>query len=311
MFWKPRKRAAEATTATMPRRLRELEIITARLIRAGFAGQYQAAFLGRGIEFFQVREYQPGDDVRTIDWNVTARSGVPHVKQFVEERDLTVVVAVDLSGSMRFGSLSRRKIDVAVELAAVLSFAALQNNDRIGVLLYSDDVVRYLPPRRGRHHARTVVRTLLDASSSATGAANPDAAADFLDRVLVKRAVVIALSDFIGKPPDTALRQLTRRHDVVAIRVLDPRESRLPSRGIVSLRDAETSQRIDVDLSRARPSGIDGGLVPFEERMRGLGIDSLVVTTTIPYDRSLIRFFGARRGRVRDGRSAGGIRAAL
>src|SRR5512140_1844161 len=145
----------------LTRRVRELEILSARLIRAGFAGDYHSAFHGRGIEFSQVREYQPGDDIRTIDWNVTARSRVPHVKQFIEERDLTIVLAVDVSPSMSFGSVDRRKIDVAMELVSVLSFAAVQNGDRVGLLLFSDGVTKFIPPRRGRIHAQTLVRSAL------------------------------------------------------------------------------------------------------------------------------------------------------
>ena len=159
------------------RRVQELEIITSRLIRLGLAGEYHAAIHGRGIEFAQVREYQPGDDVRHIDWNVTARTGLAHVKEFVEERDLTVVIALDISGSMTFGSLDRRKSDIAAELTAVLAFAAEQNNDRAALLLYADEVRRFVPPRRGRKHIQQLVRTAL--TEVATGRTNLDRAARF------------------------------------------------------------------------------------------------------------------------------------
>src|SRR3954449_9566529 len=159
MFFRRRK---SRFRVPLTRRVRDLEILSARLIRAGFAGDYHSAFHGRGIEFSQVREYQPGDDVRTIDWNVTARSGVPHVKQFVEERDLTVIIAIDISKSMAFGSVDWRKCDIAAELAAVFAFAAVQNSDRIGLLLFADGVVRYVPPRRGRPHAQVIVRHTAD-----------------------------------------------------------------------------------------------------------------------------------------------------
>ena len=148
----------------LTRRVRDLEILSARLIRAGFAGDYHSAFHGRGIEFSQVREYQPGDDVRTIDWNVTARSGVPHVKEFVEERDLTVLVVLDVSGSMAFGSVDWRKCDIAAELAAVFAFSAVQNSDRIGLLLFSNTIQGYIAPRRGRMHAQVIVRAAVDAA---------------------------------------------------------------------------------------------------------------------------------------------------
>src|SRR5213593_3627260 len=147
----------------LTRRVRDLELVSARLIRAGFAGDYHSAFHGRGIEFSQVREYQPGDDIRTIDWNVTARTGSPHVKEFIEERDLTVIVAVDVSGSMGFGSIDWRKCDIAAELAAIFAFSAVQNSDRIGLLLFSSTTRRFIPPRRGRAHAQVIVRGAVDA----------------------------------------------------------------------------------------------------------------------------------------------------
>src|SRR5881392_4175424 len=165
----------------IPRRVRDLEIASARLIRLGFAGDYHSAFHGRGIEFSQVREYQPGDDIRTIDWNVTARSGVPHVKEFVEERDLTVLVAIDVSGSMDFGSVDWRKCDIAAELAAVFAFSAVQNSDRIGLLLFSTATRAYIPPRRGHAHAQVIVRAAVDAAMRGPrGAADFDAAGRFL-----------------------------------------------------------------------------------------------------------------------------------
>src|SRR5256714_12853212 len=163
MPW-PFRRRLPRFRVPLTRRVAELEIVSSRLIRAGFAGDYHSAFHGRGIEFAQVREYLPGDDIRTIDWNVTARSGLPHVKEFVEERDLTVLIAVDVSGSMAFGSVDWRKCDIAAELAAVFAFSAVQNADRVGLLLFSDSVRRYIPPRRGRGHAQVLVRAAVDAA---------------------------------------------------------------------------------------------------------------------------------------------------
>src|SRR5512143_954629 len=163
MFFKRKK------TSPVPRqrRVAELEIASARLIRSGFAGDYHSAFHGRGIEFAQVREYQPGDDIRTIDWNVTARSGVPHVKQFMEERDLTILIAVDVSGSMSFGSVDWRKSDIAAELTSVFAFSAVQNSDRVGLLLFDQRVRKYIPPRRGRAHAQVIVREAVAAAMNA------------------------------------------------------------------------------------------------------------------------------------------------
>lgn len=278
-----------------PRRLRELEIITARLVRAGIAGQVQAAFHGRGIEFSQVRLYHPGDDVRSIDWNVTARSGVPHVKEYVEERDLTVVLCLDVSGSMGFGSLDRRKIDVASELVSVLAFAARLNRDRIGLLLFSDDVVDYVPPGRDRSRARQIVHRSLEAAAGPRGESDLEAAIRFLERVLRRRSVVVMISDFLDVDP-SRLSRLRRRHDVVALRILDPREERFPSRGLVRLIDLETGQPMEIDLNQADASP-DSRLR--EDRLRRemsrAGVDSITISTAFPYDRTIIEFFSRRR----------------
>src|ERR1700686_4843880 len=196
----------------LARRVRDLEVLSARLIRAGFAGDYHSAFHGRGIEFSQVREYQPGDDIRSIDWNVTARTGLPHVKEFIEERGLTVLMVIDFSGSMAFGSVDWRKCDIAAELAAVFAFSAVENSDRVGVLLFSDRVQRYIPPRRGRAHAQVMVRAAVDAAMrGCRGVADLDQAALFLQRVTTKRSVVIVISDFLNLNFERTMRRLNRR----------------------------------------------------------------------------------------------------
>jgi len=298
MFFRPRK---PRFRVPLTRRVRDLEILSARLIRAGFAGDYHSAFHGRGIEFSQVREYQPGDDVRTIDWNVTARSGTPHVKEFVEERDLTVLVAVDVSGSMGFGSIDWRKCDVAAELAAVFAFSAVQNSDRIGLLLYSHRVERYIAPRRGRMHAQVIVRAAVDAAMRGPkGVADLDGAARYLEQVSTRRAVVIVISDFLDQNFERTMRRLNRRHDVVAITVGDPREERFPDRGLAQVADAETSALRLIDLRRAdvaRRAASRGE--QNARRFRAAGVDHLNVSTAIPYDRELLRFFRERAVRRR------------
>lgn len=280
----------------VPRRVRDLEIASARLIRAGFAGDYHSAFHGRGIEFSQVREYQPGDDIRTIDWNVTARHGSPFVKEFVEERDLTIIIAVDVSGSMAFGSVDWRKADIAAELAAVFAFSAVQNADRVGLLLFSDSVRTFIPPRRGHAHAQVIVRSVVDAAMrGCEGNADVEHAAMFLDRVNVHRAVLIVISDFLDLNFERPLKRLGRRHDVVAIGVFDPREERFPSRGLARLRDLETGEERLVDLAKSdiarRASQRHQQL---ERRFRTAGVDWLGVDTAVPYDRQLLRFFRER-----------------
>ncbi|HUP65036.1 MAG TPA: DUF58 domain-containing protein [Thermoanaerobaculia bacterium] len=280
----------------MRRRVRELEIVTSRLIRAGFAGQYHAAFHGRGIEFAQVREYQPGDDVRVIDWNVTARTGVPHVKQFVEERDLTVILAIDLSGSMGFGSIDRRKADLAAELTSVLSYAATQNDDRVGLLTFDSSVRSWIQPRRGRRHVETVVRRVLLDSEKPAQRADFDRMSAFVSAVVIKRAVILVLSDFFDRSAITPLSRLRVKHDVIALVLGDPREQRLPDHGLIDLLDSESGQMKRVDLSAARARlHAQSALAQLERK----GIDAVSLSTAEPYERSLIRFFDLRTRRRR------------
>jgi uncharacterized protein (DUF58 family) len=295
------RRKAPDLRAPLIRRVRELELASVRLIRLGFAGDYHSAFHGRGIEFSQVREYMPGDDVRTIDWNVTARSGVPHVKEFIEERDLTVIVAIDVSGSMAFGSLDWRKADLAAELAAVFAFSAVENSDRAGLLLFSDSIQAFVPPRRGRTHAQVLVTTAVEAAlRGPRGEANLDHAVRFLERTAGKRAVILLLSDFLDLSFDGPLQRLNQRHDVIAVPILDPREERVPAGVLAQLVDLESSETRLVDLSE---TGITrraaNRLEQLGRRFRKAGVDHLPISTALPYDRELLRFFRERSARKR------------
>lgn len=297
------KRKSPDLRTPLIRRVRDLELLSSRLIRSGFAGDYHSAFHGRGIEFSQVREYMPGDDIRTIDWNVTARTGVPHVKEFVEERDLTVLLAVDVSGSMTFGSVDWRKCDIAAELAAVFAFSAVENSDRIGLLLFSDSIRTFIPPRRGRAHAQVIVHAAVEAAMrSASGRADLEHAARFLERVAVKKAVVLVLSDFLDVAFERPLNRLARKHDVIAIPIVDPREERFPAGGLARLVDLESGQARIIDLGRAdvarRAAQRHEILV---RRFRVAAIDHLAVSTALPYDRELLRFFKERTLRRRRG----------
>lgn len=282
--------------APIARRVRDLELLSSRMIRSGFAGDYHSAFHGQGIEFSQVREYIPGDDIRTIDWNVTARSGVPHVKQFVEERDLTVMIAIDVSGSMRFGSVDWHKCDIAAELASVFAFSAVENSDRAGLLLFSDATQTYIPPRRGRAHAQVLVRAAVDAAMRGPrGEANLEHAARFLERVAVKRSVVLVLSDFLDLHFERPLNRLNRKHDVIALPIIDPREERFPDSGLARLVDLETAETRLIDLGRSDVARRAAQRrVQLERRFRTAGIDHLAVSTAVPYDRELLRFFKQR-----------------
>ncbi|HEX8619464.1 MAG TPA: DUF58 domain-containing protein [Thermoanaerobaculia bacterium] len=300
------KRKPPDLRAPLVRRMRDLELLSARLIRAGFAGDYHSAFHGHGIEFAQVREYLPGDDIRTIDWNVTARSGVPHVKQFVEERDLTVIVAVDVSGSMSFGSVDWRKCDIAAELAAVFAFSAVENSDRAGLLLFSDGIRKFIPPRRGRAHAQVLVRAAVEAAMRGVeGEADLEHAVSFLERVAGKRAVVLVLSDFLDLHFEKTLNRLNRRHDVIAIPIVDPREERFPDQGLARVVDLESGEARLVDL---RKSDVARRALQRREqlarRFRTAAIDHLTISTAVPYERELLRFFRERAmkqaGRRRD-----------
>ncbi|HVT43497.1 MAG TPA: DUF58 domain-containing protein [Thermoanaerobaculia bacterium] len=296
-----RRQKPAPSESIVTRRVRELEIITARLIRAGFAGEYHAAFHGRGIEFAQVREYQPGDDIRTIDWNVTARSGVPHVKEFVEERDLTVMLVLDVSRSMSFGSVDKRKSDLAAELVAVLAFAAVQNRDRVGLLTFGEQIHSFLPPRRGRVHVQSLVRRAIEAERPQSGGTALDGVVRFLERVLIKRSVVIFVSDFLDFAFDRQLERLNQRHDVIAMTITDPREEHFPTtRALVSLTDGETGQRVTIDLARndvRRRAEVRSRRA--SELLRKSGIDSVMLSTAVPYDRALMRFFEQRIARRR------------
>jgi uncharacterized protein (DUF58 family) len=295
-----RRKSPPDLRAPIARRVRDLELLSSRMIRSGFAGDYHSAFHGQGIEFSQVREYIPGDDIRTIDWNVTARSGVPHVKQFVEERDLTVMIAVDVSGSMRFGSVDWRKCDIAAELASVFAFSAVENSDRAGLLLFSDVTQTYIPPRRGRAHAQVLVRAAVDAAMhgplARVGAeANLESAARFLERVAVKRSVVLVLSDFLDLHFERPLNRLNRKHDVIALPIIDPREERFPDTGLARVVDLETAETRLIDLGRSDVARRAAQRrVQLERRFRSAGIDHLAISTAIPYDRELLRFFKQR-----------------
>ena len=279
------------------RRVRELEIVAARMMRDGFAGQYHAAFHGRGLEFSQVREYYPGDDVRTIDWNVTARSGVPHVKEFVEERDLAMVLVLDSSSSMLFGSIDRRKIEVALEVIAVLGFAAARNGDRVGLLNISTAGTHFVPPRRGEAAVRHVVRSAMAAASEETGRRlNLSELVRGIERTVLKRGVMVLLSDLIEMGDVSPLVRLSRRHETIVLRISDPRERFMRGAGIATVRDVETGALQTIDRARVRPGeGIDQSDAAVRH-LRNRGVDVLDLATTAPYDIPLVQFF---EGRVR------------
>jgi uncharacterized protein (DUF58 family) len=285
------------------RQVRLIELRTRGLVNSVFAGEYRSVFKGQGMEFSEVREYQAGDEVRTIDWNVTARMRRPYVKRYIEERELTVVLAVDLSGSERFGTRRRFKSELATELAAVLAMSAVRNNDRVGTLLFTDRVEHVVPPRKGRRHALRVLRDLLVFEPAGTGT-DLAGALDYLNRMLAHTAIIFVVSDFQGTDIERPLKLLAQRHDVVAVTVEDPAERRLPDVGLARLVDPETGRTLDVNTSdpvlRARYE--EATQVEQEQRrrlLRRLAIDEVPVRTDAPIIEPLLRFFHARETSAR------------
>lgn len=289
------------------RHVRRLELRTRRLVNTRFTGEYHSVFKGQGIEFAEVREYLPGDDVRTIDWNVTARLGQPYVKKFVEERELSVLLAVDLSGSERWGTRRRFKRELVAEVAAVIALSAARNNDRVGLLTFTDRIERVLPPRKGRRHALRVLRDLL-AGEPASRGTDAAAALAYATRALSTRSVIFLCSDFQlgeGWPRfEQALTHAAHAHDVVAIRVSDPAEAALPSMGLMRLRDPETGALsvVNTSSSAARQrfaAAADADRARGDRLFRRLGVDVIDLSTDAPYTRELLGFFRRRERRAR------------
>jgi uncharacterized protein (DUF58 family) len=284
-------------------KVRRVEIQTRRLVTDALAGEYHSIFKGRGMEFADVREYQVGDDIRTIDWNVTSRTGSLHVKKFTEERELTVLLVLDASGSADFGTRHRFKREVAAEMGALLAFSAIKNNDRVGALVFTDDVEMYVPPRKGRAHVLRVIRDLLYFQPKGRGT-NLARACEYLNRITRKRAVVFLLSDFLDSGFDKPLRVAAKKHDFISVFIADPAEKEIPAIGLVELEDAETGRRLLLDTSdragmeRYRSSVLARGARQRQE-LTSMGVDIIDIDTNVPYDRPLLRFFQMRARRLR------------
>lgn len=284
------------------RKIRHVEIRTKGLVNNVFGGEYHSAFRGRGIEFSEVRPYQIGDDVRIIDWNVSARMGETYVKLFEEEREQTLLLMVDVSGSEDFGSTGQAKREIAAELCAVLGFSAIRNNDKVGLLLFSDRVERFVPPRKGRRHVLRLVRDLFVHEAQSRGTAITTAL-DHALHVLRRRAIIILVSDFLDDGYAKKLRTLSQKHDVVAVRLLDPREEALPAIGLVTLADAETGRPVLVDTSSkaARAAFAQRAAdreATVRDTLRSARVDTITVRTDEDYVDPLVAFF-RRRNRER------------
>jgi uncharacterized protein (DUF58 family) len=308
------------------RKIRQIEIRTRRLVSESLAGQYHSAFKGSGMDFDEVREYQPGDEVRTIDWNVTARMSHPFVKKFREERELTVMLVVDLSASGSFGSGAQTKRELAAEIASVLAFSAIRNQDKVGLLIFTETVEQYLPPRKGRRHVLRLILDILNARPKYRGT-SMNGALEFVTRVLPHRAVVVVISDFLGETNPsrasilahlkrrvlhseslgrlslTTLRQASRKHDMVAVQIVDPLETKLPAVGRLLLQDAETGELVEVNTHderrrrafQARSEKTQGEL---ERLFRAANVDWVRLVTSQPYELALSEFF-QKRQRIR------------
>ncbi|MCS1407128.1 MAG: hypothetical protein M2R45_00285 [Verrucomicrobia subdivision 3 bacterium] len=307
------------------KKIRQIEIRTNRLVSESLAGHYHSVFKGQGMNFDEVREYQPGDDVRTIDWNVTARMNHPFIKKFVEERELTVMLLVDLSGSGLFGSGEQSKRELAAEIASILAFSAVKNNDKVGLLLFTDIVEKFIPPRKGRFHALRVIRDILFFEPSRRGT-NLNTALEFLFRITNQRAIVVLISDFLGQTEATrqeieahlrrrvvmsdglrqasltSLRQTKRKHDLVAVQITDPFEMSLPNIGKIVLKDAETGHVVEVDTGDAKKRAAfvtrqKKAHDELDRLLRSAGIDGIQLRTDQPYITALSRFFENREKR--------------
>ena len=285
-------------TAELIKKVRKIEIKTKGLSKHIFSGEYHSAFKGRGMSFSEVRDYQYGDDVRNIDWNVTARTGDPHIKIFEEERELTVMLLIDMSQSSYFGTSNQMKNEIITEICAVLAFSAINNNDKVGVVLFTDQIEKYIPPKKGRQHTLRIIRELLNFEPQGTGT-DIGIALEYFNNIIKKRSITFLLSDFMATGYENALRIAGRKHDIVGIHLYDPREKELPDVGLVHALDAETGKMhwIDTSVSSVRKKYAGW----FEENMNYFknvfvksGTDVVSIQTTESYVNALLKFFKKR-----------------
>jgi uncharacterized protein (DUF58 family) len=289
-------------TREILRKIRHLELRTRRLVDASFAGQYQSVFKGRGMNFEEVRPYTPGDEIRAIDWNVTARTGEPYIKKFTEEREMTVMIILDVSASGNFGSVRESKRELAAEVAAVLAFSAIRNNDKVGLLLFSDRVELFIPPKKGRMHILRLIREMLyfEPKGRGTDLSN---ALEYMNKIVSRRAVVFLISDFLTADFSRPLTVSAKRHDLVALTILDPVEEALPNVGVILFEDPETGEQIEVDTSRRDVSKGYANLAAQRAKetkrlFSSRRIDSIELRTDTDYLPVLRNFFDRRGHRL-------------
>lgn len=287
----------------LTKKIRAIQIHTRKAVNDILSGEYQSVFKGRGMEFDEVREYQPGDDIRTIDWNVTARNGNPYVKQYVEERELTVFFLVDLSASGMFGSVHHLKNEVAAELCSLLAFSAIKNNDKVGLLVFTDTVELFISPKKGSTHVLRLIREILHFQPEHTGT-DINAALEYFGRIIHKRAVVFLISDFIAPDYRKSMSILARRHDLIAVSITDPREENIPDIGLIELEDAESGKTILVNTGSRKVREkfslyAAKRKASLAELLSSIGVDHIPLQTTHDYVHDLVLFFKTREKRLR------------
>lgn len=285
-------------TSELLRKVRKIEIKTRGLSRHLFTGEYHSAFKGRGMSFSEVRSYQYGDDVRMIDWNVTARTGEPYVKIFEEERELTVMLLIDMSQSSFFGTATQMKHEILTEICAVLAFSAINNNDKVGVLFFSDQVEKFMPPKKGRQHILRIIRELLDFQPKGNGT-NIGAALEYFNNAIKKRSVCFMLSDFLGSGYEAPLRVAAKKHDIIGLQIVDPREAALPNVGLMRVTDPETGELawLDTASAKVRQNYEDWHRqqsAAFKSIFLKSGADTVRVHTDESYVNALLKFFHKR-----------------
>jgi uncharacterized protein (DUF58 family) len=285
-------------TSELLKKVRKIEIKTRSLSQNIFAGEYHTAFKGRGMTFAEVREYQYGDDIRSIDWNVTARFGKPYIKVFEEERELTVVLLVDVSGSLEFGTISQFKKDIITEIAATLAFSTIQNNDKVGVIFFSNKIEKFIPPKKGKKHVLHIIRELLvfEPENNKTDIVE---ALKYFTNVIKKRSTAFIISDFIDSEFDSTLRIANNKHDIAALQVFDVRESVLPNVGLIKVKDAEEGKRMWIDTADKRlrtsyKNSWNERQLALQKIFKQAGVDSVSMSTNDDYVRTLMRLFRLR-----------------
>jgi uncharacterized protein (DUF58 family) len=288
-------------TKELLKQVRQIEIRTKGLVNQVFSGEYHSVFKGRGMEFSEVREYQFGDDIRNIDWNVTARFGHPFIKVFEEERELTVILMIDLSGSLMFGSVSKTKQRIAAELSAILAFSALKNNDKVGLILFTDKIEKFVPPRKGRKHVLRIIREVLSFAPEGN-ATNLRGALEYMNNAIKKRSIAFLISDFMDEGYEKILRIVGKKHDLIGIVLDDRREKEIPNLGLIKLSDAETGEERWIDTSSNRVRGQMLLYRKEKEKIRNSifvtsRLDKIEVTTGSNYIQPLVQFFRRREKR--------------